>query len=441
MGVGTAGSPHELVTAPVGALIERAAERAGGRARARVIALLACVLALDSADKGTVGAVAAELEHSLRIGHVAVGAVATVSAIVGALATLPVGALTDRVRRVRLLWISIVFWCVAMLAVGAAPSLGALLVSRVALGAVTATAGPTLASLIGDLFPPGERARVWGVILSGELIGAGIGLVGSGEVAGALSWRWGFWWLIIPGLALAHAIRGGLDEPPRTQADPRRISLARAVRCVVRVRTNVVLVVASSLGYFFFAGVQVFAVVLLRNRYDLSQTTASALLGLVGVGAVTGAVAGGRLADRLMAGGRRTARITVAVGANALSVAALAPALLSHVLAVSLPLYVLGAAALSAGNAPLNAARLDIMPANLWGRAEAVRTVAQMAAVAAAPLLFGLVAHALGGHALGTTFVIMLVPLAASAFILRLARRTYPADARTARSRGQPSRG
>ena len=67
------------------------------------------------------------------------------------------------------------------------------------------------------------------------------------------------------------------------------------------------------MGYFFFAGVQVFAVVLVRARYGLSQTTASAVLGVVGVGAAVGAIGGGRLADRLLVRGRLTARVSVAI--------------------------------------------------------------------------------------------------------------------------------
>src|SRR5207245_2641371 len=79
MSVDIADTARGLAGAPLSALVRRVAARAGGRERARVITLLGCVLALDSADKGTVGAVAAELEHGLAIGHVAIGAVATVS--------------------------------------------------------------------------------------------------------------------------------------------------------------------------------------------------------------------------------------------------------------------------------------------------------------------------------------------------------------------------
>ena len=48
-----------------------------------------------------------------------------------------------------------------------------------------------------------------------------------------------------------------------------------------------------------------------------------------------------------------------------------------------------GAALISAANPPLDAARLDIMPAGLWGRAESTRTVLRSLAQALAPLLFG----------------------------------------------------
>lgn len=45
------------------------ARRVGGEERLRLILLLAGVLALDSADKATIGAVVADLERSLRIGN------------------------------------------------------------------------------------------------------------------------------------------------------------------------------------------------------------------------------------------------------------------------------------------------------------------------------------------------------------------------------------
>ncbi|MGB0091311.1 MAG: MFS transporter, partial [Solirubrobacteraceae bacterium] len=98
---------------------------------------------------------------------------------------------------------------------GLASSFAMLLLTRVALGAVTATAGPTVSSLISDFIPARERARIYGFILSGELLGAGFGFLVSGEAAAALSWPAAFLILAIPSLALAIAIPRLLPEPAR----------------------------------------------------------------------------------------------------------------------------------------------------------------------------------------------------------------------------------
>ncbi len=84
-----------------------------------MIVLLACVLALDSADKATIGATAAQLKAALHIGNTDIELLAAASTAVGALATLPLGALTDRVNRTKLLTAAIGVWSVAMVLSGA----------------------------------------------------------------------------------------------------------------------------------------------------------------------------------------------------------------------------------------------------------------------------------------------------------------------------------
>ncbi|MDG4825765.1 hypothetical protein O7635_28290 [Asanoa sp. WMMD1127] len=104
---------------------------------------------------------------------------------------------------------------------------------------------------------------------------------------------------------------------------------------------------------------------------------------------------------------------------------------------VSLGFFTLGAGFLAAANPPLGAARLDIVPAALWGRAESVRTVLQLAAEAAGPIAFGFVADEFGGSGgrgagLRDAFLLMLVPLLLNGLLLVRARRTYRADVATA---------
>jgi MFS family permease len=476
-------------------------ERAiGGSEHARMVVLFAAALALESADLTTIGALGPQLQSHLHVSDTELGLLATVSTFVGAVMTVPFGVLADRVRRVDLLAGSIFVWAIAMAASAAAQSYGWLLLSRVGLGAVTAAAVPAIASMTGDSFEPAERGRIYGYILSGELIGAGFGFVVSGGIGSALSWRWGFGVMAIPALLLAVAIWRGLDEPARSmracagdagqgddvarravasagaQPDPTRVlrgdpvhmNLAQVIRYVLSIPTNRWLIVASSVGYFFFAGLRTFAVVFVRGHYGLSQGSAIAVLVLAGIGSVAGVLIAGRVADRQMRRGRATARILVGALFYILAAVTLLPAVLVGSLAIAIPFLILAGAGLSAPNPPLDAARLDIMPGQLWGRAEGVRTFLRQSAQAGAPLLFGLLAEGLGGthgnvlasgsaqevsaataRGLQYAFALMLIPLLLNGILLLFVpRRAYPSDVATAATieraiarRARPRRG
>jgi MFS family permease len=449
----------------------------GGRARAQVITTLAAVLALSAADTSAVGAAGPQLQHALHIGKTQIGLLLAVTSLVGAVATVPAGMLVDRVRRVSLLRYGVALWGAATAAAGFATSFMFLLISRVALGVVIALAAPAVASLLGDYFPTRERSRVYGYVLAGDLVGTGFGFIVCGNLA-AWSWRAAFFALVPPALAvvwltsrLPEPARGGSDRLPpgadgfadtgvlSSDADgalttssspfrdveprpdnvlrtnPAELSLADAIKYVLRVRSNVVLILASALGYFFLAGLRGFGVEFVRHAYSLSQPAATSLVPIIGAGMLVGVLLAGRLADRALGRGHRAARITVGAAGVLSAVALFVPALLTTSIGVAIPLLLLCGVGMGGTNPPLDAARLDVMPPGLWGRAEAVRTLLRGAAQAAAPVLFGLVASdVVGGPAgLRDTFLLSLIPLALSGLLLlTLGRRTYPADAATA---------
>ncbi len=426
--------------------------------------LLAAVLGLSSADAATVGASATQLRHALHISNTDVGLLVTVSSLVAAVASIPFGILADRVRRTWTLGIVITLWGVAMIWSATVSSFGNLLLARLALGAVTAAAGPFVASLVGDYFPASERGRIYGYVLAGELVGAGVGFAVTGDIA-ALSWRAAFVILALPAFALAWFIvqlpeprRGRHDTSTENQGgtaaqqlarergieaepdlvlrtDPRRMGILEATRYILRIRTNVVLILASALGYYFLAGVQTFGIEFTTRQYGIDQALANPLLLVVGVGAIAGVLAGGNLGDRLLHRGYLTGRIFVAAIAAAASVILFIPAIFTHSALTAVPYLMAAGLALSAQNPPLDAARLDIMPPLLWGRAEGVRTALRTGAQALAPLLFGAVSDYVfgGGHSgLKWTFAVMLVPLAGSAYFLFKGLGTYPRDVATA---------
>jgi len=480
-------------------------ERLGGPARRRVIVLLGLVLGLNAADSSSIGAIAAQLQPGLGIGTAELGLLATASTLVGALAAIPFGLLVDKSRRVDVLAASVLLWGVAEGASAFAGSFTMLLVTRLFLGAVTATAVPAVASLTGDFFPAGERGRVYGYIVAGEVAGAGFGIGVSSLVSAALGWRAAFFVLAIPSVILAWALWKRLPEPARggqsrlqpgatrivpaeeaaasaatgpdggeavrlddivleavqergvepdedlvVTADPGSMSLWHVVAYVLRVRTNVYIILATSFGYLFLAGMRTFVVIYARGHFGVGQATATLLLGVIGAGSLLGLLTSGRLADRLVRRGRIDARIVVAGVSFVLAAALLAPGLLITDLVVAVPLLILALAALSAPNPPLDAALLDVMPAQLWGRAQGVRTALRNLLEALGPLLFGLIAalfipgnaHPQGAagseivpsqtHALEVTFLITLIPLAGAGVLLLVKRRQYAVDVASA---------
>ena len=452
----------------------------GGEERTRVIVVLAAILGLSGADAATVGASASELRQGLHITNTDVGLLVAVSSLIGAVASLPFGVLADRVTRTRVLGATIVLWGVAMLWSATASDFTELLWTRLFLGAVTASAGPMVASLVGDWFGSWERGRIYGVILAGEYLGAGAGFAVTGNIS-LLSWRAAFVVLALPAFALALVVwrlrepeRGGKgvlahdsespppeaagsagDGPQATDAqrlaqerglapDPelivtpkeaRRMGLVRATGYVLRVRTNVVLIAASACGYYFLAGLQTFGLEFSKDQYRIDQPLASTLLLVVGAGALAGVLFGGAIGDYLLKRGLLNARVLTPAVAAAVTTVLFVPAIFTRQAVTAVPYLVAAAFFLGAQNPPLDAARLDIMPPLLWGRAEAVRTLLRSLAMALAPLLFGAVSdYVFGGGRSGLqwTFVVMLVPLGVSSWLLFKGLRTYPADVATA---------
>jgi predicted MFS family arabinose efflux permease len=466
-------------SAAASGLGRRLARLLGGEERTRVILVLAAVLGLSGADAATVGASATALRSGLHINNTDIGLLVSVSSLVGAIATLPFGVLADRAVRTRILAFTILLWGAAKLWSATASSFTELLYTRLFLGAVTASAGPLVASLVGDWFGSWERGRIYGVILAGEYVGAGFGFAVTGSIS-ALSWRAAFVILALPAFGLALAVwrlrepkRGGLgvlahesrppppeaaEAGPRSQetdaqrlarerglvpdhelvvgpSEARRMGLVRATRYVLRVRTNVILIAASACGYYFLAGVQTFGAEFSRKQYGLDTGGANLLLLVVGAGALAGVLAGGAVGDSLLKRGYLNGRILTPALAAAATAVLFIPAIFTRDAVTAVPYLTAAAFFLGAQNPPLDAARLDIMPPLLWGRAEAVRTLIRSLAIALAPLLFGAVSdYVFGGGRSGLkwTFVVMLLPLCASSWLLFKGRDTYPADVATA---------
>ena len=467
----------------------------GGPARARVIELFGAVLALNTADAATIGAIAPQLEHALHIGNTKIGLLSSVALLAGALFVIPVGVLVDRFRRIPMLSVSVLLWSLASLVSAFSINYEMLLLSRLALGAVTATAGPAVASLMGDYFPAGERGRVYGYILAGESAGAAVGFIISSGLAGATSWRVPFVLLALPGVFLARMLWRTVPEPLRggkpcletravgpsdadgsaadpdpvveapssgglareianrreVAADPERMGVIRALLYTLRIPSNRNLIVSSALGYFYFSGLETFAVLFVRGHYHANQGATQLVLAVMVVGAIVSTLISGKVTDGLLRRRVLEGRVLVPMFCYIAAPVALVPGILATSVRTGILFDVVGAALLTAANPGLDAARLDIVPARLWGRAESARTFLRSLAQAAAPLSFGAASQLIAGSApaqpVGTqapavspnvakgledTFLFMLIAVLAAGLFLLRARKTYQHDVATA---------
>jgi sugar phosphate permease len=248
-----------------------------------------------------------------------------------------------------------------------------------------------------------------------------------------------------------EAVRArGVEADPRhvLREDPQSMSLLAAVRYIVAIPTNALLIASSALGYFFFSGLLTFMVVFMKGHYRIGQAEVTLVLLLLVIASVIGTLVSGRITDAMVRAGRVEARVWVPAGCYLGAAVLFIPGLVGSQLYPALWFDMAGAALLSAANPPLDAARLDIVPSSLWGRAESVRTLARSLAQALGPLIFSLLADLIEGIAprpapIGThtggvpassatglewSFLILLVTLAGAGWFMLRARHTYVPD-------------
>ena len=133
--------------------------------------------------------------------------------------TAPIfGRLAEKRSRWLLIGVGVILWSVASGATGLAGSFLVLLITRCFVGIGEAAYGPIAPTVISDLYPATDRGRVLAWFYMAIPVGSALGFVLGEQVSKALGWRWAFYSVVIPGIAL------GLwaffkPEPPRGRTD------------------------------------------------------------------------------------------------------------------------------------------------------------------------------------------------------------------------------
>jgi hypothetical protein len=190
--------------------------------------------------------------------------------------------------------VGIALFLLGSVASGMAPTMNLLIVARAVQGVGAGGIQPIALTIIGDLFTPGERARiqglfgaVWGIAgISGPLLG--------GLIVRALSWRWVFF-INVPFGALAAALLAAGYKEQRTEAPSRAIDGFGALLLTAAVLSLLEGVSGSSPGLTLPLSLASLVAFLWVERRHPSPILPLDLLGrrLIAVSSAAGAVVGG----------------------------------------------------------------------------------------------------------------------------------------------------
>ena len=285
------------------------------------LVVLFLVNVLNFYDRQALGAVIEPLRREFHLSDTQLGALTTVFTLLYALAGLPLGRLADFWSRRKLLAIGTAVWAGLTGLGGLAASYAALLATRLGVGIGEAVCAPAATSWIGDIVPPGRRARAMAAFMMAVPVGGMLSFAVTGPVAQAYGWRLALALAAVPAVALVPALLW-LHEPARSQSASSAPRPA-GVRLLTKLPGFWWIVASGATLNFALYSFSTFLPAFLTRFHGLSVARAGLWTGTgSGVAGLLGAAAAGFFGDR-PALNRGQRRMRLAAGA-ALAAAPLA---------------------------------------------------------------------------------------------------------------------
>ena len=339
-----------------------------------IVWLLTGINLINYVDRYVLAAVGSQVIADLHLTQEQFGWIGSALIISYTFLTPIFGWLGDRYSRTKLMAAGVGIWSLATGLGGFATDYVHMLAARSLIGVGEASYASVAPSLIADYFPPEHRATPIGLFNAAIPAGTAAGLILGGILGTLMGWRYAFFVVGFPGIALAitaYLIR----EPERGALDSAADRAAAAARKGASFIQNYVtlfrnpLYMLSVLGYsattFALGALAYWAPQLLQTDKGMSETAAGITIGLcAGLGGTVGTLFGGWLSDRLL---KRTSHAYpyVCAATAALSVVPMAVAISASTPAVYLTATVLTIVIAFMGNAPVNAIIVNSVPADL----------------------------------------------------------------------------
>ena len=367
--------PSSTSASPSPAPAPRASLSSGA---AYALFILFVINTLNFFDRQLPGALGEPIRKDFHLSDTSLGLLGTVFTLIYAAIGLPIGRLSDRWMRTRLVAIGTAFWSLLTAASGIAQNYTQLFISRLGVGVGEAACAPAGQSLIGDLFPPQQRARAMGVFMLGLPTGVFLAYSCAGAIGAAWGWRAAFLIACLPGLLFAllalrirEPVRGALDTAIPTSHPAPPVSPYFAVLKVPTLRW---ITLSGIFHNFNMYAINAFQTPFLQRFHQMSLKDASNVSAIcVGAVGAIGLLAGGWLSDKIAAR-RRNGRLLLSACCMALAAPAIFLALHQPKGAIGpfMALMMIGTITLYVYYATVYAAIQDVIAPQLRGTAVAI---------------------------------------------------------------------
>jgi MFS family permease len=287
------------------------------------LAVLFAINMMNFYDRLIIGAVGEAIAVEWKLGDTQLGYLGTAFILIYAAVGVPLGRLSDRFNRSRILTIGVTVWSVLTAMSGFAQQFWQMVLLRLSVGVGEASCAPAANSLIGDLYPASGRARAMSLFMLGLPLGNAAALLVSGIMLQHFNWQSAFFIALIPGLLCAvgaYLIR----EPARGATETHNIGAKKRdgspYKLVLSIPTMRWIIVSGALHNFNMYAIGGFLTPLVIRVHGMSPSQAGYLtMAVYGLAGIPGMMIGGLLGDAVIRR-RRNGRMLVAAAAIALAV-------------------------------------------------------------------------------------------------------------------------
>jgi predicted MFS family arabinose efflux permease len=231
------------------------------------------------------------------------GLLGTSFTLIYALAGLPLGRLSDKMRRTWVLSGGVFAWSLMTAASGVAWNFISFFLIRLGVGIGEASCAPASNSMIGDMYPSKQRARALGLFMLGLPLGQLASFVVVGYLAQRYDWRMPFYVAAVPGFVLAFLVLF-LREPVRGSQEEYKVDAAVAIdrpyRRILATPTLWWIILSGATVNFAAYAIGTFLPTLMIRYHQVDVAQAGVVAAIVlGVTGLVSLLFGGSLADKM----------------------------------------------------------------------------------------------------------------------------------------------